>query len=290
MKKKSVLLLVVALLMAFSLSACGEKKDAADDNAGKDIVATALTNMNDAKSMTYEMTMDMGMTAAGEAVNMTSTGNIDYIKDPMTMKMEMNMDFGDESAATTMTSYMETVDGEMVMYTNTADAWYKQSAGSADMMEQYDATKTINAYVSDTAQFKETSTEEINGTEATKYEGVISEENLTKAMAESGALSQLGAEGMDEATLKNLFEGMGDLPMSIWIDKKTVLPVKYEMDMSSMVKKLMEKMLAEQDSEVTANTSVEKMKISIVITGYDNVSAIEIPEEARNGQDISEME
>ena len=295
MKKKSLLLLVVALLTVFSLAGCSEKEEPAS-GSDTDMLTTALTNMAEAKSMTYAMDMTMTMSAEGQTLDMSTLSEIQFIMDPLTMKMNMSLSMAgvdelEDTGNMTTSSYMETVDGTAWMYMDAGDGtWYKQNLGDAAALQQYDVTQTIDAYVSTPEQFKSVGTEEVNGSEATKFEGVLSEDSLNDAINNSGVLSQMNLDGIDEATLQSMYEGMDDLAMTLWIDNETLLPVKYEMDMSDMMNTVMKNLMASTDETAAAQISVDKVFVTVEITGYDNVSAIEIPEEARNAEEMTVTE
>ena len=79
-------------------------------------------------------------------------------------------------------------------------------------------------------------------------------------------------------------EALSDVPISIWIDKEAMLPVKYEMDMTEMMQSLMAQVSAAVSMEYP---TVSGMKISMTIGGIDTVEAITIPDEARNAESLS---
>ena len=130
-------------------------------------------------------------------------------------------------------------------------------------------------------------TETGDGVEATRYDGVITKEHLQEVLKNTGVLDDLG-DAMDlKKSLEDAAEntaGLGDIPISIWIDKAAMLPVRYEMDMTEMMQKLMAQALSAVSAEYPM---VSQVKVSMTIGGIDTVEAITIPDEARNAQPVS---
>ena len=73
---------------------------------------------------------------------------------------------------------------------------------------------------------------------------------------------------------------MGDLPVSIWIDPASGLPVKYEMDMTAMLQSMMEKLVAQDEAAVEAAMTVDKCHMSMICSDYNSIDAIHVPQEA----------
>ena len=112
-------------------------------------------------------------------------------------------------------------------------------------------------------------------------EDVITEEYFRDILEESGVGEQLGLDGADAETLKQLFEGIGEMPIAIWVDGERLLPVKYDFDMTDMMSSMMENMGAAEEG-----LSIEKVTVSMTFTGYDNVDKIDIPQEARDAEEL----
>lgn len=296
MKKKIMLLCLVALLSLAALAGCGKEEAQEEATAGENMIAQAIENTEKVASGTYDMTMDMAMsiTVDGEQqdLNMTSTGNVQYIAEPMTMALTMNMDMGELGSQETQ-GYGEVVDDDFLLY-NSVDVdgnttWYKQNMGSAAEMQQYNAASNMDIYLNSMKNFTEEGVEQVNGSEATKFTGVINGDDLQAAIDGMAGLSdQLSGLGLDEDTLSSLYADAGDLNISLWIDNKSVLPVKYEMDMTQLMQNIMTKLL-EGTEGIDMTYEISNMFMSMTVTGYDNVDSIDIPEEARNAQDLTAL-
>lgn len=294
MKKKLLLLCTIAILSLTALAGCGNDKDEATDaNAEENMVSQAIVNSQNVKSVTYDMTMDMAMDVTvgeeNQALDMTTTGSIEYLNDPMSMSMNMNMDMG-EAGAMDSASYGEIVDGNFVLYTSVEDQWLKQTVGTAEEMEQYNSAKAMEVYLESMKDFTEDGVEDVNGSKATKFTGTISGDDLQEVMDNMAGMSeQMATLGLEDESLASLYADSGDLTISIWIDNQTVLPVKYEMDMTTMMQNIMEKLSTTTEDLGDITYNVSNVFVSMTVTGYDNVEAIDIPEEARNAQELSEL-
>ncbi|MDO4541282.1 MAG: hypothetical protein Q4C00_00440 [Bacillota bacterium] len=300
MKKKLSLFLIITMLALGAFSGCGDEEATEETTAEDKMIAQAIENVQNASSASYEMTMDMSMAVtAGEEsqnIDMTTGGSVQYLNDPMSMSMIMTMDMGDiagtgENVVMETESYGEVVDDNFVMYTRVEDQWTKQTVGSAEEMQQYNTANTMGVYLEAMDSFTEEGVEEVNGSEATKYTGVISGDDLQAVIDNMAGLSdQMATLGLDEASLSTLYADAGDMAVAIWIDNATVMPVKYEMDMAAMMQNIMDKLLSNMDTSEIGEMSynISNMFISMTVTGYDNVEAIEIPEEARSAQELSE--
>ena len=287
MKKKLLALCLGVILALTAFSGCGSD-EAAETGSETDLLTQAMENCQNVNSMTYDMAIDtsMSISAQGEsqAIDMKMTANIEFINDPMAMYMSMTTDMG-ELGSQTSDGYGEVVDDDFILYTQVGDVWYKQTVGDAETMMQYNGANSMTMYMESVDNFTAAGTEDINGSEATKYTGVVTGDDLQEVINNTAGLSdQLTSLGMDAETVATLYSDAGDLEVTIWIDNATAMPVKYEMDMSAMMQSILSQLLGDTED---VSFDISKMLVNVTATGYDNVDAIEIPEEARNGQDIS---
>lgn len=272
----------LVLVMAAGLSAC------AGGGSAEDIMKTAQAEMAKVKSMTYEMGTEMQMSAAGQTIDMTMSGTIDYFSDPLMMKMDMTTDAGAQGKST-MSMYAEQDGNNYIMYmSQDGTNWAKQTVTDAAALEQYNAKASMDMYLESIESFKEAGTEKINGSDATKYEGVISKDAMNDVMAASGAADQLTSLGLTKDQAEAMYKDLGELPVAIWIDKESSLPVKYEMDMTGIMDKMMANMAEAMGAQAQqADLKVEKMVVSMTITGFDNAETFTIPEAAKNAPETS---
>ena len=231
-KLKRIACLAIAVLMALALAACGGGGEKSGKLSIAEIMEKAQTSMENISSMSYDMTMDIGMEVSGFNFDISTDAKTDYITEPLKMKMDMNMDMG-FLGSMEMLSYMEVVDGTYYMYTGFPDEdgtmyWMKQTIELGDIA-QYDAQKSMDLYIRSAESFKENGTEVIDGVNTTRYDGIISRDAWNEVLENTGVLEQLDVSDIDE--ISGFFDDLGDLPISIWIADETYIPMKYEMDM-----------------------------------------------------------
>ena len=221
---------------------------------------------------------------------MNTTAEADCIVDPIMMDMDMTMDMMglfdmdlkmyvvQDGSSYTMYTGMDNGDGTM--------SWSKDTLDDLGDIAQYNGKASMDIYLENGSNFKEIGAEDVDGVSAVRYDGIISQDSLKSVMDTSGVLEQyesLGLEGMED-----LLDEMGDLPVSIWLDPDSDLPVKYEMDMTQMMQNMMNKLLAEEEETADIGFTVDKCVISMVCSDYNTVSNIEIPEEALNADSYAD--
>lgn len=226
------------------------------------------------------MTMDMVMTSQGQTVNMKTNMDMISFTDPMKLKMDMTIDMGEQLGGTQMMQfYADETDGNMTMYMNMMGSWYKQNVPE-EQLAQYDTKENLSTYLDNSTGFTEAGTEQVNGEDATKYDGVITGSQMNEVLKASGALDDLepmlAGTDLDASTI---YEDLPDITMSIWINAEQY-PVKYEMDMTAMMQGLMDKVMATAQQEQAL--TVDAMKISMTNKNFNNAADFEIPEEAKN--------
>lgn len=269
----------LALAMVFSLAACAKK----DQPSGGDAVAAmrnARQEMEKVSSMRYTYAMEMAISAEGESVEMTVNGSAEMTMDPTAVKMTMNMDMLG-MALENIQIYVVPENGQMVTYVGMdmegtgQNQWYKTLAEDATIStEQYNAVDSFELYMENGSDFKAAGRETVQGVSATRYEGVIGSDVLEETLEKSGNLDNIGS-----LLGKNYSDGlakMGGIPITIWISDAG-LPVKYVFDMTSMMAELI-KNTAEDNRD--AGVSVDKVMMSMEVEGYNDISAITVPQEA----------
>lgn len=302
-RKNKFLALLLAATMSFSFSACGKADSAPTDtdkqatetnadgeeqNNDVDVFAAAQEKMKTDKisSLNGKMVMDMEMTitANGESQTMQAVNTMDMscFYDPIRFKMDMTVDAG-EQGTNTMSMYADTADdGTTTMYISDGTSWQSQAV-EITQIEQYDAASNMTGYMQDSYNFEDAGTEQVDGKDARKYTGTIKGDDLKETVMSTGALDSLSSLGMDASQLESMFTDLGDLPITLWIDETDLFPVKYEMDMTSLMNKLMANTM-EAMGEEAEGVSMEFGKLHVVMncSDYNAVEEFEIPEEAKS--------
>ena len=268
-------------VLVLALAACGGSAGGGADDAGT-VLAEAQAAFEQVRSMHYTMDMDMGFTADGETIAIETNAEADYIVSPTQMDMDMNMSMMDLFDVTIKMYLVQEEDGYTV-YTGMDDGegnitWSRDTMDDLDNLSQYNASYSMELYLDNSTNFVENGTEEVAGITATRYDGVISQESLDEVMEASGVLEEFeafGVEGLDD-----MLHEMGDLPVSIWIDPDSGLPVKYEMDMTGMMQNMMDKLMAQDEEMAETAMTVDKCHLSMVCSDFNSIDTIHVPQEA----------
>ena len=270
----------LTLTLGLGLTACGGTAPAAE--TPEEVLTKAQEALAGVTSMGYDMTMDLSMGAEGETLAISTVTRADTVLSPLAMKAEMEIGLGDLGGTTSMTIYAKEQDGSYLTAVGTPDeagqmTWQSSSMDALGELENLSGADSMQLYLDSIQNFTQGESETVNGVEATRYDGVILGEDLSEVIAASGALSQLDSLGMGE--MSELFKGMGDLPVSLWIAKETYYPVKYEMDLTEMMQSILDKTLSEQLG-ADIGLTVEQAALSMTIRDINQVGEIEIPAEA----------
>lgn len=281
---KVLALSVLTLTLAVFLGACGSSDNAAETETTAnvaDVMQAAQEKLDSVSSMTCDMKMDIGMSLDGQNLQTNISAVSDTINDPMIMKMDMAIKIGEMDMD--MQIYAAEENGVYTIYTGMDDGtgkvnWSKQAAADMDTLKQYQAKNNMDMYLDAIANFEEAGVEKIHGSEATRYDGVITNDSLNEVMASSGMLDLFSQMGYDKAEMEAMYSNLGDLPIKIWIDNESGMPVQYHMNMTKIMQNLMDNMA----SENAGSAAIDSATLSMTLSNFDGIDSIEIPEEALN--------
>lgn len=277
---KKAMACLLGMTLVLSLCACGSPRTSAE------VMKRAGENLAKVKSMTFDMTLEMSMSAGGETVDMVVGMEGETTTEPVVVHADMAIDLG-ALGAMEMELYAEQNDDTVTTYISALGQWRKEEAPLDEENAALDAKGDMGSSLAYASGLEEIGVETVGGVEAARYDGVITKEHLQEVLKSTGVLDDLG-DAMDlKKSLEDAAEntaGLGDIPISIWIDKEAMLPVRYEMDMTEMMQKLMDQVSTAVSMEYP---TVSRVKVSMTIGGIDAVDAITIPDEAKNAQPMS---
>ena len=157
-KMKKLALALLALMMVVCLGACG----GGEEESVEEVMRKSQENMAALSSMTYTMDMNMGISAAGQSLNVATLATMDYTVDPFAIKGELSMDMGELGAMELSMYAVENEDGYVSYIQMPGDpTWYKQPLENMETLEQYDARENLDLFLSSSKSFQEQGTEEI---------------------------------------------------------------------------------------------------------------------------------
>ncbi len=281
MKKiKKIAALTVAAAMMLCLTACGSF----ETKAPKAVKAMSqVENLH----MDMDMQIDMAFKVLGKSADMAVTvdGAMDMQIDPLTAKLDMLLSA--KGLSRDLQSYVEKAGDEYKVYISAdgGDDWEEKTVSADDAPSQINIVDGMQLFVDCASSFKEVGEEKIRGSAATRYDGIITGENVGAAMELTGVgdmLSQsLGTELSEED-----FSKLGSIPTSIWIDKDSGMVVRYDMDLTQVMQDVLPGILGEALgsfglSGLSDKLSVNGVTVSIVLSRFNKVGEVTIPDEVR---------
>lgn len=271
--KKAKRILVFAILAAMLLSLCG-------CGMFRTHVAKAAIKMSKLDSLhaDVEMQIGMGISLLGQDVNADAaiTGGADIQRDPERVYVNLNAEVA--GFEQNMLFYGVGRDDGFDVYSSadSGESWTKDSIENDDSSKSSKADgKSVFLLLSDSAaSFKEYGKEKVNGSDAIRYNGKITSDELRQALELADAKQAL-EESLDVELDDDVFEDLGDVPVSIWIDVKSGMIVRIEMDMSDvmqgLVPVLVDKAMEKTDVGIGVNTKVYEVTVSITLSEFDAV-------------------
>lgn len=280
MKKGIAVLLAALMLASVWLVGCGERSP-------EELWATAKENIVTAKSARLHMTMDMAFDLQGETTSMTMKMEEACTQDPLSAEVNMTMDMGSLGKMDT-TMYLVQEGKEYVSYTKVSggilgdeDVGWSQSTIDVTDLKQYNAMDNAKLYLDVLNSFQSAGKEAIGSYNTIRYDGKVTGQDISKMLDTLGDNVSSMLSTADASTMADLFSQLDGIPMSVWIDQKTALPVRYEMDLSGMVNQLMRTMinaLSSLSSEAV-DFQVSKARVTVECSDYNAVAPITVPQE-----------
>ena len=271
--KKAKRILVFAILAAMLLSLCG-------CGMFRTHVAKAAIKMSKLDSLhaDVEMQIGMGISLLGQDVNADAaiTGGADIQSDPERVYVNLLAEVA--GFEQNLLFYGVGRDDGFDVYSSadSGDSWTKGSVEDDDSSKNSKADgKSLFLLLSESAaSFKEYGKEKVNGSDAIGYNGKITSDELRQALELANAKQAL-EESLDVELDDDVFEDLGDVPVSIWIDVKSGMIVRVEMDMldvmQGLVPVLVDKAMEKTDVGIGVNTKVYDATVSITLSEFDAV-------------------
>lgn len=270
--KKTKRILVFAMLAAMLLSLCG-------CGMFRTHVAKAAVKMSKLESLhaDVDMQVGMGISVFGQDVNADAaiTGGVDIQRSPERLYADLAAEV--EGFEQNLLLYGIGRDGGYDIYSSTdsGESWTKGSAENNSANSSKADGKSIFLLLSESAaSFKEYGKEKVNSSDALRYNGRITSDELKQALELANA-KQAIEESLDVKLDDDVFADLGDVPVSIWIDVESGMIVRIEMDMSDvmqgLVPVLVDKAMEKADIGIGVDTKVHEVTVSITLSEFDSV-------------------
>ena len=245
---KKLISLALCLALILGLAACGGSDF---ENA----MTKAQAASAELKSMHVDMDMNISftMSAEGQSVEMpvAMTMSMDTLTDPMTSDSTVSMNmYGMEFSSR---SYIRQDGDKYTAYTSTdgGSTWSAQEVDVGDI-SQYDAAKSLDFYLGAAESFTLTGEEELDGVKALRYDGELTGDKLNEATSFTGSM-----------------------PMTIWLDSESYLPLRYDLDMGEIMTGYMQQSLGETEGVTVDSVTAT---VSMRLSNFDAISELPAPE------------
>ena len=287
---KKGLALLLALMMVLSLTAC-------------DNLQTLKTVRKIQKLESYHadcsIDMNMGMGMLGQSLmnlEFHIGADADVNRDPLLGEGTFQAELMDETREGQF--YFAKEDDTLTLYLST-DGGETWKATPIDLSESTPDTgfglskESLEWMLKAAATFEETGEEEISGYPASVYEGFISGEELKAMMDEADALGAVST-GLELDPDELQLEDVGDIPVTVALDKESGLPVRFTVDLSALMDSMLPLFLqvvtkasaesGEDAGEILGllsfmEVSFDEFLITVHLSDFDEVGEVSIPEE-----------
>ena len=271
--KKTKRILVFAILAAMLLSLCG-------CGMFQTRVAKAAVKMSKLESLHADADIESGMKISllGQEMNVDAavTGGTDIQFDQERLYMELTADIAGYEQKILLYGTGRNGGYDVYVSEDEGESWTKNSAevdlsaedGKIDM-------KSFFLLLSDSAaSFKEYGKEKVNGADAFRYNGEITSGELKQALELANAKQTL-EESLGTELDDDVFSDLGSVPVSIWIDVKSGMIVRVDLDLSNVMQGLVpvivEKVLSNAGIGIDVQTKVRDVTVSITLSEFDAV-------------------
>lgn len=264
MKKRYMIAFV---FMAFLLYGCNRFPEEPNK-----IVEEVKKNMTTLDSQQSDTTMEFDMTVAGEQKKTKVVSRLTLYKEPFEMQLHTNTQLN--SKVQEMDDIFCTIgeDGEYYIYIKQNQKKSKQKVSKENLnyiSEKYVSPIDYELYFSNINSFQK-----IEGGEEDVQilKGSVREDKVISILLNTGVLTQLQLTSFPEEVSKKV----KPMDVTIWVNKKTVMLEKLELDMTKTFQELVELVF---DKDSTVIPEINHCSITIDQLKTKDISEITVPDE-----------
>ena len=270
MKRKLTKLIAAALLltMCLSLTGCSASLGALI------LMKKAYDAVNTAESVKLTASADVNAAYKKETFQIKLSGDGAFTVKPIALMLDTTMEsneFGSEKI-----SFYAMNDGSAYsLYIGIGEgnriAWYKTALNTSGLSIPKEAYGSIQYLMNFEGKISKGESKKINGNTANSVIIQI-----------PGAMLMPDGASSNTAASETPIE---DLQLTIWLDKKTSLPVRLEADLKSVSQYYLEQAGVPLLSKMT----VQSLPVSVDLYDYNEAESIELPEKAENAKDLDSI-
>lgn len=289
--KRIPALLCAVLMLAMLLSGCGGPAPTQEDT---DAVMAAMEKFYSCESFTALQSTLREETAAldgkQEVYNGLTEVELSLIISPVpSMKTSTYsmMRHGTDTMEQSTISYILPEDGGYTEYYSDTVNWLKIHIDDENALSVFGPESVASSFFVDAISFYKAGEENIEGADALHFKGELAEENLVAMLLTNGHLSGISTMSENQQTkiLDNLVKDLDPVTVSVWVDKNSGYPIRFECSMTEIVGELQEsiaKTLGNKPAETDGLTTAYVVTLSL-----SDINAVEefvLPAEAASAE------
>lgn len=270
--KKRVLVSILSMCL---LAGCGSSSAG---GSAEEIVQNVKTILAEANGYQSEFQAVVSVENTGTT---TTTGQVTYIGEPLSMKVDTLMTYDDAGQAANYEQvvYLEESGDEVSQYMNYNGQWTEMTLSKDAAMQSvqvYDALGNMQILL-DAAEDWQLASGAESGKQ--KLTAVIPEEKVYEVEEKARLFQLTGMSGLSEV----YYTGTGDISLALIVDAKTGAPVSYELDLAQALQSVTNNVLKEMSGgTVDSGMTVQQYSVRSDFTKLDDVEAEAVPDAARS--------
>lgn len=277
-KKACIFLLFVLIISSILLVSCGQKEQI--PLTASELLKQSVEALKTVDSVEGNSDTVLVMTAGEEWIERQYRTNFsNLIREK---KQRIHLEIATQQVPISLTMFLQENDTQTNMYMQQDKKWYALS---------YD-TSAINDILPDSAHFNWTSQflaqlqnpqlledEALGEILCPKISGNIPYQLYIPLIRSTGFFAKLPPEQL--SAFQSLFSGLTpSANVVFWLDPKSNLPLKMELNLTSSLRPIMDAMPAAQNEEDSFTLSLEQLHYTCSFQNYNNAKDVDLPAEA----------
>ena len=273
---KKIMIFVLFGIMSVAFSACGDEAISQKETTEpEEAITKVLSNLEQVKSMQSVVKTQSDMTTAGSNSNVSTETTVTTVYSPLNMKIESKSSL---PSSNTLVTYVDETDGMATTYMEYAGQWMKQSLEPNIVLESlkmYDTKQNAILLLESAVDWQETDGDDTLGV----FQGVLPAGTLAEVVENTKALQMTGMAGLTE----EYYQGVLDTTITVTIDKQSLLPTSYTVDLSNTLETLMNNVSSTFSGGTQGNepvkTTVNEYTLTVDCSNINETKKVEIPKE-----------